>query len=67
MAAWPVVWRARWMFLSTVLIYIYVRFEMPLLAWLRSVDELGQYRSALQLVNGIQPSSLWYPRCFIRV
>lgn len=67
MAAWPVMWRARWVFLSTVLIYIYVRFETPLLAWLRSVDELGQYRSALQLVNGIQPiltlvPALLYPR-----
>lgn len=60
-------WRGRWLFLSAVVIYCYTRFELPLLGWLRSVAELGRYRSAQQVVGAIQPllalvPALLYPR-----
>jgi len=46
---------ARWLFLSAIVTYSYTRFEQPLVGALRSVEELGVYRSALQITNGIQP------------
>ena len=48
-------WDCRWLFLSAVVTYAYTRFEQPLLGVLRSLDELGVYRSALQIVAGVQP------------
>jgi O-antigen/teichoic acid export membrane protein len=47
--------RAKWLFFSAIVTYAYTRFEQPLLGLLRSVEELGVYRSALQIVSGIQP------------
>jgi O-antigen/teichoic acid export membrane protein len=44
-----------WLFLSAVVTYGYTRFEQPLVGTLRSVHELGIYRSALQITNGVQP------------
>ena len=63
----PRLWKGRWLFLSGILIYVYVRFQVPMLGWLRSTTELGEYRSALQVANGVQPiltlvPSLLYPR-----
>ncbi len=66
-AGLPLIWKGRWLFLSGLLIYCYVRLEIPMLGWLRSIDEVGQYRSALQIQGGIQPilalvPALLYPR-----
>lgn len=66
-AGLPRLWKGRWLFLSGILIYIYVRLQVPMLGWLRSTEELGQYRSALQVANGVQPllalvPALLYPR-----
>lgn len=57
----------KWLFLSAIVIYAYSRFEQPLVGWLRSVDELGVYRSAWQILGALQPlftmvSLLLYPR-----
>lgn len=66
-AGLPLIWKGRWLFLSGLLIYCYVRLEIPMLGWLRSIDEVGLYRSALQIQGGIQPilalvPALLYPR-----
>ena len=57
----------KWLFLSAIVIYAYSRFEQPLVGWLRSVEELGVYRSAWQILGALQPlftmvSLLLYPR-----
>lgn len=67
LAGLPRLWKGRWLFLSGILIYVYVRLQVPMLGWLRSTEELGQYRSALQVANGVQPllalvPALLYPR-----
>ena len=63
----PRLWRGRWLFLSALVTYIYVRFEVPMLGWLKSVDDVGKYKSALQILNGVEPlmvlvPALLYPR-----
>jgi O-antigen/teichoic acid export membrane protein len=45
----------KWLFLSAVVTYGYTRFEQPMVGWLRSIEELGVYRSAWQIINGLQP------------
>ena len=60
-------YRAKWLFISAIVTYGYTQFEQPLLGLLRSVHELGIYRSALQITAGIQPflamfSVLLYPK-----
>jgi len=63
----PRLWRGRWLFLSALVTYIYVKFEVPMIGWLKSVDDVGKYKSALQILNGIEPlmvlvPALLYPR-----
>jgi len=58
---------SRWLFASSIVVYLYTQFEQPLLGSMRSLDELGIYRSALQVVGGITPfiamvSLLMYPK-----
>ncbi len=60
-------WRGRYLFLSAIVIYCYTCLEWPLIGWLRSVEELGRYRSAIQVVGAVQPllallPALLYPR-----
>jgi O-antigen/teichoic acid export membrane protein len=45
----------KWLFLSAILLYGYTRFEQPMVGWLRSIEELGIYRSAWQINNAVQP------------
>jgi O-antigen/teichoic acid export membrane protein len=45
----------KWLFLSAVVTYGYTRFEQPMVGWLRSIEELGVYRSAWQINNAVQP------------
>lgn len=45
----------KWLFLSAIVTYAYTRFEQPMVGWLRSVDELGVYRSAWQIINAVTP------------
>lgn len=51
----------KWLFLSAVVTYGYTRFEQPLVGWLRSIEELGVYRSAWQITNGLQPLFIMVP------
>jgi O-antigen/teichoic acid export membrane protein len=59
--------KSRWLFLSGLAVYVYTTLEQPLLGWLYSIDELGKYRSAVNVVKaassifGIIPMIL-YPR-----
>lgn len=53
--------RSKWLFLTAIVIYSYTKLEQPLLGMLRSVEELGIYRSALQITLGIQPFLLMFP------
>jgi O-antigen/teichoic acid export membrane protein len=48
---WRYVKQGRWLFLAGVTCYTYVGLELPLLGWLRSTEELGQYRTAVTLVG----------------
>ncbi|MGH7739604.1 MAG: oligosaccharide flippase family protein, partial [bacterium] len=43
--------KSAWLFISGLAIYVYTTLEQPLLGWLYSVEELGKYRTALQLTN----------------
>jgi len=45
----------KWLFVSAVVTYGYTRFEQPMVGWLRSVEELGVYRSAWQIINAVMP------------
>jgi len=58
---WGLITASRWLFLSAIVTYGYTRFEQPLVGVLRSVDELGVYRSALQIINGVQPLLVMIP------
>lgn len=46
---------AKWLFLSSLVTFAYTRLEQPMIGLLRSVEELGIYRSALQIISGVQP------------
>ncbi len=48
------IFRSRWLFISTLAIYVYTTLEQPLLGWLYSVDELGRYRTAVNATNAAQ-------------
>ena len=43
--------QSRWYFILSVAVYIYTTLEMPMIGWLRSLDELGQYRTAFTLTG----------------
>jgi len=45
--------RSKWLFLSAVLAYCYTKLDQPLVGILISVEQLGIYRSAWQIVNGL--------------
>lgn len=51
MAAWPLVRKSMWFFISGLAVYIYTVLEQPLLGWLYSIEELGKYRTAFTIVN----------------
>lgn len=48
---WDLIYKSRWLFFSGLCSYVYTTLEQPLLGWLYSVDELGQYRTAVTVVN----------------
>ncbi len=59
--------RSRWLFLSAIIMYVYMRLDQPMVGWLRSAEELGLYRSAWHVANALQPfllifTLLLYPR-----
>jgi O-antigen/teichoic acid export membrane protein len=47
---WPVLREGRWLFVSGLLMYVYVNLEVPMLGYLSSLTELGKYRVATNLV-----------------
>ncbi|MDA0346006.1 MAG: oligosaccharide flippase family protein [Verrucomicrobia bacterium] len=60
-------WNGRSIYLTQIIIYIYVGLELPMLGYLVSVDELGMYRTATQLVIAVNSffamvPLLLYPR-----
>jgi O-antigen/teichoic acid export membrane protein len=57
----------KWLFISGILIYVYTGLEQPLLGYLYSVDELGKYRTAVNLTANVQQflgmlPMLYFPR-----
>lgn len=49
--AWKLILESRWLFISSIAIYVYTTFEQPLLGWLYSLEELGKYRTAVTVTN----------------
>ena len=65
--AWNAFWESRILLLTEFVVYIYIGLEVPLLAYLATVEELGMYRTAAQLVAAansflIMLPMLYYPR-----
>lgn len=65
--ALALVWESRWVFLAGLATYAYTTLEQPLLGFLRSLEELGKYRTAVTLVSAVQNTlailpTLLYPR-----
>lgn len=50
---WSLVVKSRWLFLSMLAIYIYTLLEQPFLGWLRPIEELGQYRTAVKVTDAL--------------
>lgn len=42
-------WRARWIAMTAIVVYIYTQIDQPLLGYLYSLEELGKYRTATSL------------------
>ena len=68
---WKRSWKAfcdgRVLMLTDLVVYLYIGLELPLLAYLATVEELGMYRTATQLVAAansflIMLPMLYYPR-----
>jgi O-antigen/teichoic acid export membrane protein len=64
---WPVLREGRWLFVTGLLIYVYINLEVPMLGYLSSLAELGKYRVATNLVGSAQQvltlaPLLLYPR-----
>lgn len=60
-------WESRILLLTEFVVYIFIGLELPLLAYLSTVEELGMYRTAVQLVSAgnsflIMLPMLYYPR-----
>jgi O-antigen/teichoic acid export membrane protein len=51
---WPVLREGRWMFISGLVIYIYMSLEVPMLFYLSSAEECGKYGVATRLVAAAQ-------------
>jgi O-antigen/teichoic acid export membrane protein len=63
----PLIRGSGWLFISGIVIYIYVASESPILGWLRGIEELGIYRTACMLIGSAQQflaiaPVLLYPR-----
>jgi O-antigen/teichoic acid export membrane protein len=66
-SAWPLVKSSRWLYSAALAAFAYTTLELPLLGWLRSLEELGCYRTAVSLVGAAQAfltiaPTLLYPR-----
>lgn len=64
---WNAFWESRILLLTEFVIYIFIGLEVPMLAYLSTVEELGMYRTAVQLVAAansflIMLPMLYYPR-----
>lgn len=51
---WPVFHEGRWLFVSGILIYVYVAMESPMLELFSSQEELGKYSAATKLIASAQ-------------
>ena len=47
------VWKSKALFITQIVIYIYVGLEVPLLGYLATVEDLGMYRTATQLAMAV--------------
>jgi O-antigen/teichoic acid export membrane protein len=54
----------RWLALTGLVIYIYTSCEQPLVGYLYSIEELGKYRSAISLINGLNSFLIIFPTLF---
>ena len=50
--AWNLMLESRWLFLSSLAIYVYNSLDQPLLGWLNSLEEQGKYRTAVRVTDG---------------
>ncbi len=65
--AWELLLKSRWLFVSALAIYVYTILEQPLIGWLYSVEELGKYRTAVRVTEGLNGtfviiSTILFPR-----
>jgi len=51
---WPVLCEGRWLFASGLVMYAYFSLEVPMLGYLRSLEECGKYGVATKLIASIQ-------------
>lgn len=59
--------QSRWYFMIAVAVYIYTMLELPLVGWLRSLPEMGQFRTAFTLTAAAKSlfeivPTIFYPR-----
>lgn len=47
------IWNSRTLYLTQIIMYVIVGLELPLIAYLLEIEELGKYRTATQLALGI--------------
>jgi O-antigen/teichoic acid export membrane protein len=60
-------WESRVVFFTQLVVYIYVGLELPLIGYLTDLEELGLYRSSIQLVAAansflVMVPMLYYPK-----
>ncbi|MGA8706212.1 MAG: oligosaccharide flippase family protein, partial [Steroidobacteraceae bacterium] len=58
---WPIIRRSRWLYVSSLAIYVYSSMEQPMVGWLASSTELGKYRTAVLSVNAANSFFLIIP------
>jgi len=51
---WPVLSEGRWMFITGMVIYVYISLDVIMLGWFSSEQEVGKYGAAVRLVNSAQ-------------
>ncbi len=59
--AWALAVKSRWLFLSMLAIYVYTLLEQPFLGWLRPIEELGRYRTAVRVTDAVNATLTLIP------
>lgn len=66
-ASWGYFLRSSWLYAAGLAAYVYTTLELPMIGWLRSLPEMGCYRTAFSVVGAAQAfltisPALLYPR-----